>query len=77
LAFERAARGEEDIFMVIVHILCPIRQPSHGIVMLNLPPLSRDIRSGDCCTLPKVEGDVFRTNPFLEQNVNGLILAKH
>lgn len=65
LALERTAGREEDVLVVAVDVLHPVRQPSDGVVVHNVFPLPRYIGSGHGRVFPDVDGDVLRAQTML------------
>lgn len=71
LPLERAARGEEDVFVVLIHILDPIGKPGDSVIMNHLLPGSRHIGFRDKFVLANVNCDILRTDAFLRVQASG------
>ena len=72
LALERTASGEENVLVVPVHVLDPIREPGDRLVVHDLLPLARHVGLGDRDALADVDGNVLRVNSELRRgSANG------
>ena len=60
LPLPRTGSRQEDIFDLLVDILLPGSEPGDGIIMLNRPPLSRNVGYWHRCVFREVERDVLR-----------------
>lgn len=65
LALQGAARSKEDVLVVAVDVLNPVRQPGYRIVVHDFLPLARHVRYWDGNIFADVDGDVFRTHSKL------------
>jgi hypothetical protein len=65
LSFERAACGEENILVVLIHVLDPISKPGDCVVVDHLFPSSGCVGFGDRLVLTDVDRNILRTDPFL------------
>lgn len=60
LSLPRTRSRQEDIFNLLVDILLPSSKPGNGIIVLNRPPLSRNVGYWYRCVFREIERDVFR-----------------
>lgn len=66
LALERAARREEDVFVVAIDVLNPRRKPSDGVVVDDLLPVTANVRLRYGGVLADVDRDILRTYTELQ-----------
>jgi hypothetical protein len=65
LSLERTTRGEENILVVSIHVLCPCRKPGDRFVMDDGFPGSRDVWLWDGDALANVNSDILRVDTKL------------
>jgi hypothetical protein len=59
LSLPRTGSRQEDIFNLLIDILLPCSKPGNGIIVLNRPPLSRNVGYWYRGVFREIERDVF------------------
>ena len=59
LSLPRTGSRQEDIFNLLIDVLLPRSKPGDRVIVLNRPPLSRNVGYWYRCVLREVECDVF------------------
>jgi hypothetical protein len=60
LSFPCTSSRQEDVFNLLVDILLPSSKPGDGIVVLNSPPLSRNVGYWYRSVFREIKCNVFR-----------------
>lgn len=67
LTLNRAARSQENVFVVAVNILRPVSQPCDSIVVDDFLPFARHVGFRNRNALANIDRDVFRPNTVLSR----------
>ena len=70
LTLQGTSGSKEDIFRVAVDILLPVGEPSDSIIINDLAPFARHVRSRNRRALPNIESDVTRMQSILPEDVS-------
>jgi hypothetical protein len=60
LSLPRTGSRQENIFDLLIDVLLPSSKPGNGVIVLNRPPLSRNVRYWYRGVFREIERDVFR-----------------